>query len=306
MAGVDQARSAAEIGSSLTAEDVDRLRQALQWVRSRHGLRVKDLAQNCDADIHTVHNFVAGKSQRPASAFLGRLYCYLRTHQWLLPDGFLDGKGQPTAPAPPAASPSRRLLSSAGLQGLLPIDSGDNARVRERYCGRYLCFARSYMSPGSILVAFLNIMAPHADAGRDRLPRFTMFIKYPDRIDPEVGYSYVIMGVAISRGGLIYLLGHHDGGLRTLTLSEPALSTAKYLQGVALLASIYDRQPFATRVVCERLPPAARRREWLDRLGLFDEAGLREGFANAGLVLQGLGAAGVLSASPGPSSGGPT
>ena len=63
-----------QIGSMLSGEEVEKLREAINWIRRHRGLRLKEIAQDCDATDHTVRNFAYRKSVRPDSAFLGRLY----------------------------------------------------------------------------------------------------------------------------------------------------------------------------------------------------------------------------------------
>ena len=70
---VDHARPDREVGSMLSGDEVERLREAIGWLRGQRGLRLKDIALGCDAAEHTVRNFAYRKSIRPDNAFLGKV-----------------------------------------------------------------------------------------------------------------------------------------------------------------------------------------------------------------------------------------
>ena len=88
-----------QVGSLLSGEEVERLREAINWIRRHRGLRLKEIALDCDAPEHTVRNFAYRKSVRPDSAFLGRLYKYIVNNHELLPDGYLAGQDEAQATA---------------------------------------------------------------------------------------------------------------------------------------------------------------------------------------------------------------
>ena len=132
----------------------------------------------------------------------------------------------------------------------------------DRYSGYYLCFRQSHR-PAMISVSWLHILPlnPNLDVAKVGLPlpRFTLFIEYPDAIDPEAGRSYIIGGYVIRRNGRIYLVGQNDGDLKYFTFKEPSNRRFTYMQGISLLTSVEDGEPFATRVVCQYLGAKAAR-----------------------------------------------
>ncbi len=90
---VDWSRPDRDVGSMLSGEDIERLREAIGWLRGQRGVRLKDIALGCDAAEHTVRNFAYRKSIRPDNAFLGKLYKYISGRKELLPDDFFaNGK----------------------------------------------------------------------------------------------------------------------------------------------------------------------------------------------------------------------
>ena len=70
MADIDISGPDRQIGSLLSGEEVERLREAINWVRHHRGLRMKEIASECEAPEHTVRNFAYRKSVRPDGAFL--------------------------------------------------------------------------------------------------------------------------------------------------------------------------------------------------------------------------------------------
>ena len=92
---VDIARPDRQVGSMLSGDQVERLREAIGWLRGQRGIRLKDIAIGCDASEHTVRNFAYGKSIRPDNAFLGKLYKFIVGRKELLPDDFLANGGEP-------------------------------------------------------------------------------------------------------------------------------------------------------------------------------------------------------------------
>ncbi len=49
---VDFSRSDRDVGSVLSGEEVERLREAIGWLRGQRGLKLKDIALGCDAAEH--------------------------------------------------------------------------------------------------------------------------------------------------------------------------------------------------------------------------------------------------------------
>ena len=96
------------------------------------------------------------------------------------------------------------------------------------------------------------------------------------------------------RNGMLYLLGHHEGDLKYMVLREPSTPDFTYLQGVALLTSVNDRQPFAVRALCQFLGQGVPRREWIDRIGVYAAEDLHKVFDNADAVVRAIGTSGVL------------
>ncbi|MCH8189674.1 MAG: hypothetical protein IIB66_13440, partial [Proteobacteria bacterium] len=182
---VDCSRSDRDVGSMLSGEEVERLREAIGWLRGQRGLRLKDIALGCDAAEHTVRNFAYRKSIRPDNAFLGKLHRFIAGREGLLPDDLFAISKE--------ARPRGRdeFVGRLGRFDLvrmeLPITKDDLNRVFDRYSGFYLCFRRSYR-PGKVSVSWLHILPlnPNLDIATEGLPlpRFTLFIEYPDAIDP--------------------------------------------------------------------------------------------------------------------------
>jgi hypothetical protein len=129
------------------------------------------------------------------------------------------------------------------------------------------------------------------------LPRFTIFIKYPDPLDPTTMHSYIIVGYAVSRHGQLYLFGQHDGELKFFVLSEPGITKYTYIQGICLLTSALGKQPFGARLVCQSLGSEADRDAWSDRIGVFSQDQFQSLFDNAEVIERALGDGGVLFAS---------
>lgn len=284
-----------QIGSLLSGEEVERLREAINWVRRHRGLRMKEVALDCDAPEHTVRNFAYRKSIRPDSAFLGRLYKYFVNNRELLPEAFFSGESESDS------APQEGVLGKLARYDLikmeLPISETDVRRVYDRYTGYYLCFRDSY-HPDMTSVSWLHILPLRPNIKVSRwglpLPRFTVFIRYPDPVDSTSSYSYVIIGYAISRNGCIYLTGQHDGELNHLILNEPTTSKYTYIQGISLLTSAEDRRPFASRVVLQHLGPDVSRDDYSDMIGVFPRDQFEGLFENGNAVLRVLGAEGAL------------
>ncbi|MFQ5958310.1 MAG: hypothetical protein ACE5LF_02975 [Alphaproteobacteria bacterium] len=295
---IDVSRPDRDVGSTLSGAEVERLREALNWVRKNRGVRLTEIAAGCDVPEHTVRNFAYRKSNRPDNAFLGRLCKYFAEDREILPESFfLDPRE--TRPQTP-----RDLLGRLAQFDLirleLPITEDDLKRVFDRYSGYYLCFRRSYR-PARMSVSWLHIrpLSPSLDITREGLPlpRFTLFIEYHDRFDPDMTRSYIIVGYTISRNGHLFFIGHHDGELQYLTLNEPSIRKFNYLQGLCLLTSTGDRQPFSTRLVCQYLGREASRPAWEEKIGVFPDDDFDSLFDNADVVKRALGDEGVLVAS---------
>ncbi len=69
--GIDPSLPDRHVGSMLSGEEVERLREAIGWLRENRGLRLKDLALGCDSAEHTIRNFAYRKSHRPDNSFVG-------------------------------------------------------------------------------------------------------------------------------------------------------------------------------------------------------------------------------------------
>ena len=296
MSEVDGSRSHRDIGSMLSGEEVERLREAIGWLRGQRGLRLKDIALGCDAAEHTVRNFAYRKSIRPDNAFLGKLHKFIAGREGLLPDDLFA-----------VSKDTRRrgrdeIIGRLGRFELvrmeLPITKDDLNRVFDRYSGFYLCFRRSYR-PNKVSVSWLHILPlnPNLDVATEGLPlpRFTLFIEYPDPIDPEAKRSYIIGGYAIRRNGRIYLVGQNDGDLKYFTFKEPSSRRFTYMQGLSLLTSVEDGEPFATQVVCQFLGRKAARDDWEGKIGVFPDAAFHELFDNAGIIKRALGDGRILT-----------
>ena len=59
---LDPTRPNRDLGAMLSGEDVERLREAVGWIRRERGLKLKDIALGCDAADHTVRNFAYATS----------------------------------------------------------------------------------------------------------------------------------------------------------------------------------------------------------------------------------------------------
>ncbi len=293
---LDHSRLDRDAGAMLSGEDVERLRAAIGWVRGQRGLRLKDIALGCDAAEHTVRNFAYRKSIRPDNAFLGKLYKFIAGHEELLPDDLLENGRE-------ARSRGRdeftgRLARFDLVRMELPITEDDIKRVFDRYSGYYLCFRQSHR-PAMVSVSWLHILPlnPKLDVVKQGLPlpRFTLFTEYPDPVDPEAGRSYIIGGYAIRRNGHIFLVGQNDGELKNFTFKEPSNRRFTYIQGLSLLTSADEGEPFATRVVCQYLGRSAARIDWDGKIGVFSDATFHGLFDNADIIKRAIGDGGVLT-----------
>ena len=293
---MDFSRADRDVGAMLSGAEVERLREAVNFVRSNRGLRLKDLARGCDAAEHTVRNFAYGKSVRPDNVFLGRLMKYVASNRELFPDDF----GAQAAAQPPQSREGGigRLARLDLIRMQLPITEGDVQRVFDRYSGYYLALRRSHR-PGRMSVSWLHILPlnPNLDVSVESLPipRFTLFIKYVDQFDRHLARNHIIAGYAHSRNGRIFLLGHHDGELQTITLNEPSSRHFTYMQGLSLLTAADDKEPFSTRIVCQYLGLDVARDSWEDKIGVFDDSDFAALFDNADIVTRALGDDDVMS-----------
>jgi hypothetical protein len=241
---------------------------------------------------HTVRNFAYRKSNRPKNAFLGKLYRHFSRRPDLLPEDLAPVAAGLRVHAP--REPLGRIAQYDLIRLELPISADDLRRVYDRYNGYYLCFRRSHHAE-RMSVAWLHLrpLSPTVDISREGLPlpRFTLFIKYADPFDPELVRSHIIMGYTISRNGRLFFVGHHDGELQYLVLNEPTIRPFTYLQGLCLLTAADDKQPFSTRIVCQRLASDARRPAWEEHIGVFAEADFAGRFANAEIIVRARGEA---------------
>lgn len=296
MAEIDLSEPDPHVGSMLSGAEVEKLHEAINWLRKHRGFRMKEIALQCDVPEHTVRNFAYRKSNRPENSVLGRLYKFMVTNRELLPDEFLaidrDLLSQ-------SADRVGRLPDDSIKKKILPVSEADLKRVYDRYTGYYLCYRRS-QRPGKMSVSWLHIMPltgnVKAFKGNLPLPRFTLFAKYSDRIDPEKTQSYITIGYVISRHGRIYVTGHHDGALQHFILNEPTVSKFSYLPGLCLLTSADGTSPFSARVVCQYLGSNTERLDWEDKIGVFTDKAFNKNFENAEVVMRAIGDSEVLIA----------
>ena len=298
MAEIDLSGPDRQVGALLSGEEVERLRDAINWVRQHRGLRMKEIALDSDIPEHTIRNFAYRKSVRPDSACLGRLHKYFVSNRELLPEGFFAAGEEAIADI--GEGLFGRLARFDLVKMELPISESDLKRVYDRYSGYYLCFRRS-QRPSCFSVSWLHILPLRPTGKISRwglpLPRFTIFIKYPDPLDPATMHSYIIVGYAVSRNGQLYLFGQHDGELKFFVLSEPGITKYTYIQGICLLTSALGKQPFGARLVCQSLGPEADRDAWSERIGVFSQDQFQSLFDNAEVIERALGDSGVLFAS---------
>ena len=292
----DRSRPDREVGAMLSGDDVERLRETVGWLRGERGLRLKDIALGCDASEHTVRNFAYRKSIRPDNAFLGQLYKFIAGREALLPDAFLtNGKGA----RPRGRGETIGRLGRFDLVRMeMPISEDDLKRVFDRYCGYYLCFRQSFR-PNRVSVSWLHILPlnPKLDIAKNGLPlpRFTLFIEYPDPVDPKAGRSYIIGGYVTRRNGHIYFTGQNDGEVKNFIFKEPPNRRFTYLQGLSLQTSSEDGELFAARVVCQYLGPKAAREDWAGKIDVFPAASFNDLFDNADIINRAIGGDGVLT-----------
>lgn len=278
------------IGLMLSGEEVEKLRDAINWLREHRGFRMKDIAVQCGIPEHTARNFASRKSVRPDGTILGRLYKHFVGNRELLPEGFF-APDQTSISEPPNGFLGR-IARFDLIKMELPISESDLRRVYDRYTGYYLCFRRSYRRQ-SMLVSWLHIwpLSPKTKPSRGGLPlpRFTLFTEYPDRFDPGTTRSYVTLGYGFSRSGRIYLVGQHDGNLQNFILNEPLAPKYAYIQGLYLATTAEDKKSFAARVVCQYLGGNVDRHKWSDRIGIFSHDRFDKLFENASVIMRAIG-----------------
>jgi len=292
----DHALPDRDVGAMLSGEDVERLREAIGWLRGQRGMRLTEIAHDCDAAEHTVRNFAYRKSIRPDNAFLGKLCKFLARRTEMLPDDILESGKEPR---PRGRNETFGRMARVDLVRMeVPITEDDIKRVYDRYSGYYVCFRPSYR-PGRVSVSWLHILPlnPNLNLSDEGLPlpRFTLFIEHPDPVDPETGRSYIIGGYVIRRNSRIYLIGQNDGDLKYFTFKEPTNRRFTYVQGLSLLTSVEDGEPFASRVVCQYLGRKAKREKWSDKIGVFTDSRFRDLFKNADIIKRAIGNEGVLT-----------
>ena len=81
MAESDVSPSDRSIGSMLSGDEVETLREAVQWARKHHGVRYREIAEDSRSPEHSVRNFANRKSIRPDNAFLGKLHGYFAANK---------------------------------------------------------------------------------------------------------------------------------------------------------------------------------------------------------------------------------
>ncbi len=268
MTNIDDTQSDRSVGSTLSGDDVETLREGVHWARTHHGVRYRDVAEESGTPEHTVRNFANRKSLRPDNAFLGRLYRFFAANRHL-------STRQPHEPA-------SRIAQGDLIRAVLPVSDEDVKRVLDRFSGYYLCFRRAYRR-SMLSASWLHIMKEASP-----LPRFTHFVQYPDPVD-QSPRSYVIVGYAISRKGRIYLSGHNDAEIKHYILNEPRTRSFTYLQGLCLMTSADDGTPFATRIICQHLGADALRDQWMGKIGMFSDKEFGSLFDNADVIIKSLG-----------------
>ncbi len=274
MTDIDDTRSDRSVGSMLSGDEVETLREAIRGARAHHGVRYREVAEESRTPEHTVRNFANRKSVRPDNAFLGRLYRFLAANRHLLTKQLHE--------------PAGRIAQGDLIRGVLPVSDEDVKRVLDRYCGYYLCFRRAYRR-SMLSVSWLHIV-------KETLPlaRFTQFVQYADPVDRSPR-SYVILGYVFSRKGHIYFSGHNDAELKHYILNEPLTRKFTYLQGLCLMTSADDGTPFSTRIICQHLGADAVRDEWMEKIGMFSDEEFGSLFENADMIIQSLGDGGLIT-----------
>jgi hypothetical protein len=289
IAKTDSARPDSNIGLMLDDEVVEKLRSAIEWLRSHRHLGVKEIAFASDVPEHTVRNFANRRSNRPSNLVLGRLYRYFTEHGDLLPKDFiptLDGASAASDDANPSFQD--RFFGLVHMQ--LPISEENPTRVYKRYGGCYLCFAR-LGAEDSLTVSWLHIrpLSPTLKASNDALPlpRFTWLLKSPQQIDPQTRRR-LVGGYVVSRRGKLFLTGHHDGELQYLTLIEPRSRRFTFMHGLCLLTSPDGDTAIASRLVCQYLGASAVRSAWEDKIGVFSMDRIEQDFDHSDAIKRAL------------------
>jgi hypothetical protein len=258
------------IGLMLDDEIVEKLRSAIEWLRSHRHLGVKEIAFASGVPEHTVRNFAYRRSNRPSNLVLGRLYRYFAEQGDLLPKDFVPALDT-AASHSEDANPSFQARFFGLIHMQLPISEENPKRVYKRYGGCYLCFAR--LDPeASLSVSWLHIrpLNPTLDKSNDALPlpRFTWLLKSPDQVDPQTRRR-LVGGYVVSRRGKLFLIGHHDGELQYLTLIEPRSRRFTFMHGLCLLTTPDGGAAIASRLVCQYLGATAVRSAWEEKIGIF-------------------------------------
>jgi len=297
MTEIDLSGPNRQIGSMLSGEEVENLREAINWLRKHRGFRMNEIALQCDIPEHSVRNFAYRKSNRPDSAILGKFYKFVAGNRELLPEGFFAANQDVASDLPDESL--GRIARFDIIKMELPISEGDLKRVFDRYSGYYLCFRRSHRRE-SVAVSWLHILPFNPGAKTPRwglpFPRFTLYVEHPDQFDPGAIRSYIVIGYGFSRSGRIYLTGQHDGKLQHFILNEPALPKYTYLEGLYLATAAENKKPFAAQVVCQFLGSNERRRDWSDKIGIFSRDDFDKRFENADIILRASGNTDLLLA----------
>src|SRR5260221_1446406 len=269
----------------LDDELVEKLRAAIEWLRSHRHLGVKEIAFASGVPEHTVRNFAYRRSNRPSNLVLGRLYRYFAEQGDLLPKDFI-----PSLDAAPAVSDDINPSIQARFFGLvhmqLPISEENPTRVYKRYSGCYLCFAR-LSAEESLSVSWLHIRALsptlNTSDGAVPLPRFTWLLKNPEQVDPQTRRR-LVGGYVVSRRGKLFFTGHHDGQLQYVTLIEPRSRRFTFMHGLCLLTSPDGGTAIASRIVCQYLGAGAVRTAWDGKIGGFPIDRIERDFDHADAI----------------------
>ena len=76
---------------------------------------------------------------------------------------------------------------------------------------------------------------------------------------------------------------------------EPPNPRSTYLQGLSLLSSQEDGEPFACRILCQFLGKTAKREDWAGKIGVFADRTFQELFENSEIIARALGGDGVMT-----------
>ena len=289
VAKTGSAKPDSNIGLMLDDEVVEKLRSAIEWLRSHRHLGVKEIAFASGVPEHTVRNFAYRRSNRPSNLVLGRLYRYFAEQGDLLPRDFIPALDAGSAPSDDA-NPSFQARFFGLVHMQLSISEENPTRVYKRYGGCYLCFAR-LGAEASLSVSWLHIrpLNPTLNTSTDALPlpRFTWLLKSPEQIDPQTRRR-IVGGYVVSRRGKLFFTGHHDGELQYVTLIEPRSRRFTFMHGLCLLTSPDGGTAIASRLVCQYLGATAVRSAWEEKIGVFPVDQIERDFDHAEAIMHAL------------------